>query len=59
MFRFLDKLMSSVCIKTIIEDKNTDFPKKILKLVQAEIVCKDIYKLMDGISVLCQFIQVK
>ncbi|KAJ8961404.1 hypothetical protein NQ318_014649 [Aromia moschata] len=60
MFRFLDKLFDSGCISLIIEDKESDFMKKILKLIQMEIAgCKDIYKLIDGINVLCQFIQIK
>lgn len=59
VFRFLDKLLSSGCIKCVIDDKTSEFPKKILKLIQSEIVCKDIYKLIDGIGVLCQFIQVR
>lgn len=59
MFRFLDKLMSSGCITCVLEDHNSEFPKKILKLIQQEIVCKDIYKLIDGISALCQFLQVR
>lgn len=51
--------MSSGCIKNIINDPNSEFPKKVLKLIQAEIVCKDIYKLIDGTNALCQFIQVR
>ncbi|XP_050312705.1 tubulin-specific chaperone D [Anthonomus grandis grandis] len=59
MFRFLDKLIDSQCISGIIEDTGDDFTKRILKLVQMEIAgCRDIYKLMDGISLMCQFIQV-
>lgn len=59
MLRFLDKLFSSGCIQFIIDDLNSDFPKRVLKLIQMEInSCKDIYKLIDGINVLCQFIQV-
>ncbi|KAJ8938560.1 hypothetical protein NQ314_011450 [Rhamnusium bicolor] len=60
MFRFLDKLFDSGCLNLIIEDANLDFIKKILKLIQMEIAgCKDIYKLIDGINILCQFIQIK
>lgn len=60
MFRFLDKLMSSGALELIINDLESDFPKRMLKLIQMEIAgCKDIYKLIDGISVLCQFIQVR
>ncbi|KAJ8975561.1 hypothetical protein NQ317_000745 [Molorchus minor] len=60
MFRFLDKLFDSGCLNLIIEDKDSDFIRKILKLIQMEIAgCKDIYKLIDGINVLCQFIQIK
>ncbi|XP_066141125.1 tubulin-specific chaperone D [Euwallacea fornicatus] len=59
LFRFLDKLFDSGCITSIISDSSCDFSKRILKLVQLEISgCKDIYKLMDGINVLCQFIQI-
>lgn len=59
MFRFLDKLFSSGSIDCVINDLNNEFPKKVLKLIQMEINgCKDIYKLIDGINVLCQFIQV-
>lgn len=51
--------MSSGCIGCIINDPSSDFPRKILKLVQTEIVgCKDIYKLIEGINTFCQFIQV-
>ncbi|KAK9710946.1 Tubulin folding cofactor D C terminal [Popillia japonica] len=60
MFRFLDKLFSSGCISCIINQPDHDFPKKIFKLIQIEINgCKDIYKLIDGIAVLCQYLQVK
>ncbi|XP_017771538.1 PREDICTED: tubulin-specific chaperone D [Nicrophorus vespilloides] len=60
MFRFLDRLFSSGCIDHILDNLQSDFAKKILKLVQMELNgCKDIYKLIDGISILCQFIQVK
>lgn len=59
MLRFLNKLMGSGCITEVITDPNSEFPRKILKLVQLEITgCKDIYKLIDGIDLLCQFIQV-
>lgn len=59
ILRFLDKLMCSGRIHLIIDDPNSEFSKKILKLVQLEINgCKDIYKLVDGINLLCQFIQV-
>nr|XP_023027464.1 tubulin-specific chaperone D [Leptinotarsa decemlineata] len=62
MFRFLDKLFDSGCIELIMADSNSEFEfiKKTLKLIQVEIAgCKDIYKLIDGITVLCQYIQVK
>lgn len=59
MFRFLDKLFSSGCISCIINEPDHEFPKKLFKLIQIEINgCKDIYKLIDGISVLCQYLQV-
>lgn len=59
-FRFLDKFFDSGCLASIIEDSNSDFAKTILKQIQIEISgCKDIYKLIDGISVICQFIQVQ
>lgn len=59
MLRFLDKLLGSGCLNTIIEDSDSEFPKSILKLIQHEMNgCKDIYKLIDGINVLGQFIQV-
>lgn len=59
MLRFLEKLMSSGGISLVINNPNSDFAKKILKLIQLEIAgCKDIYKLIDGINVLCQFVQV-
>ncbi|CAH1175633.1 unnamed protein product [Phaedon cochleariae] len=58
MFRFLDKLFDSGCIDCMVKDSETEFFKKILRLIQAEIsACKDIYKLIDGITVLCQLIQ--
>ncbi|KAL3280428.1 hypothetical protein HHI36_017910 [Cryptolaemus montrouzieri] len=60
MFRFLDKLLESGCIECILQNNDSDFAPKILKLIQFEISgCKDIYKLMDGVNVLCQFIQIK
>lgn len=59
MFRFLEKLMCSGSINVIIGDPNSEFSKKIFKLIQVEMNgCKDIYKLVDGINLLCQFIQV-
>ncbi|KAG5900138.1 hypothetical protein JTB14_012811 [Gonioctena quinquepunctata] len=60
MFRFLDKLFDSGCIESVIADSGSEFIKKTLKLIQVEIAgCKDIYKLIDGITVLCQFIQIR
>uniref|UniRef100_A0A6P7FPZ1 Tubulin-specific chaperone D n=1 Tax=Diabrotica virgifera virgifera TaxID=50390 RepID=A0A6P7FPZ1_DIAVI len=60
MFRFLDKLFDSGCIEDVISDDSSEFVNKTLKLIQLEISgCKDIYKLIDGINVLCQFIQMK
>lgn len=59
MFRFLDKLFSSGCIEKVIEDQSNDWTKRILKMVQVELNgCKDLYKLIDGINILCQFLQV-
>lgn len=59
MFRFLEKLLSSGCFQSIIDDPNSKFSSQALKLVQCEIQgCKDIYKLIDGTNCLCQFIQV-
>ncbi|KAL1505707.1 hypothetical protein ABEB36_005211 [Hypothenemus hampei] len=58
LFRFFDKLCDSGCLTSALQDN--DFTMNIFKLVQLEISrCKDIYKLIDGISVFCQFIQVK
>ncbi|KAB0802179.1 hypothetical protein PPYR_04365 [Photinus pyralis] len=60
MFRFLSKIMGSGCITNVITDANSEFPQKILKLIQLELAgCKNIYKLIDGIDLLCQFIQIK
>lgn len=60
LFRFFDKLLSSGCIQHIIDDPASDFPRKILKLILIEISgCKDVYKLVDGINALAQFIQVR
>lgn len=60
MFRFLEKLLSSGCFQSIIDDDRSRFSTQALKLVQMEISgCKDIYKLIDGISCLCQFIQIR
>lgn len=59
MFRFLDKLFSSGAVNCLIEDSTCDFAKSILKLVLKEMTgCKDLYKLIDGINVLAQFVQV-
>lgn len=59
MFRFLEKLFASGCFEDIIKDENNEFSTKTLKMIQLEISgCKDIYKLIDGIGVLCQYIQV-
>ncbi|KAF5295539.1 hypothetical protein FQR65_LT10402, partial [Abscondita terminalis] len=58
MFRFLNKLMGSGCISNVISNPKNDFSRKILKLVQNEMAgCKDIYKLIDGIELLCQYLQ--
>ncbi|XP_044262327.1 tubulin-specific chaperone D [Tribolium madens] len=60
MFRFLDKLFSSGCVQHLTDDPTSDFCKKILKLAMAELVgCKDAYKIIDGINLLAQFVQVK
>ncbi|XP_064213928.1 tubulin-specific chaperone D isoform X2 [Tribolium castaneum] len=60
MFRFLDKLFSSGCIQHLADDPSSDFCKKILKLAMNELVgCKDAYKIIDGINLLAQFVQVK
>ncbi|XP_044761611.1 tubulin-specific chaperone D [Coccinella septempunctata] len=60
MFKFLDKVFDSGCLECVLQDKESDFAPQILKLIQAEIAgCKDIYKLIDGVNTLCQFIQIK
>ncbi|CAG9860286.1 unnamed protein product [Phyllotreta striolata] len=60
MFRFLDKLFDSGCLDSVITVDNSDFMKKLFKLIQLEISgCRDIYKLIDGINVFCQFIHLK
>lgn len=60
MLRFLDKLFDSEIMVYLNIDENAEFVKKILKLVQIQISgCKDIYKLIDAIAILCQFIQIK
>ncbi|RZC41515.1 tubulin-specific chaperone D, partial [Asbolus verrucosus] len=60
MFRFLEKLFGSGCIEHTLQDHTSDFPKKVLKLILVEIAgCKDVYKLVDGVNILAQFIQVK
>ena len=57
--RFLEKFFSSGCIDHLTEDPAADFCKRLLKLILAEISgCKDIYKLIDGINLLAQFVQV-
>lgn len=59
LFRFLDKLLGSGCVDLVLEDSQSTFAKKTLKLILLEIIgCKDIYKLIDGINALCQYIQV-
>lgn len=59
MFKFLDKLLGSGCAKCIIDDSDSDFLKRTFKLIQSEITsCKEVYKLIDGIDALCQFLQV-
>ncbi|XP_018322258.1 tubulin-specific chaperone D [Agrilus planipennis] len=60
ILRFLSRIMTSGCLTNILDFQKSDFAKKILKLVQLEIAgCRDVYKLVDGIDVLCQFIQVR
>ncbi|XP_045480328.1 tubulin-specific chaperone D [Harmonia axyridis] len=60
MFKFLDKLFDSGCLECVLRDEKSEFAPQMLKLIQAEIAgCKDIYKLMDGVNTLCQFIQIK
>ncbi|CAH0559200.1 unnamed protein product [Brassicogethes aeneus] len=60
MFSFLDKLFDSGCISFVSKEEDNNYAKRLLKLIQLEIAgCRDIYKLIDGINVLCQFIQVK
>lgn len=59
MLRFLEKLFSSGSIQHLTDDPSFDFCKRILKLTMNEIAgCKDVYKLVDGINLLAQFIQV-
>lgn len=60
MLRFLDKLFDSECMEFLMTEENRPFMTSILRLVQMQIVgCKDIYKLIDGITVLCQLIQIR
>lgn len=59
IFRFFEKLMSSGCIQSLLDDSASTFIPQILKMIQLEILgCRDIYKLIDGIGALCQFVQV-
>lgn len=60
MFRFLEKMFSSGSISVVLNDNDSQFARKALKLIQLEINgCRDIYKLIDGIAILCQFLQVQ
>lgn len=59
MFRFLDQLFSSGYLGCVINEPNSELARKLLKLIQLEMSgWKDIYKIIDGINIICQFIQV-
>lgn len=58
MLRFLDKLYDSECLDYV--RSYEEFASSVLRFVRVEIAgCKDIYKLIDAITVLCQLIQIK
>ena len=56
---FLDRLLSSGCIQSVIDDANSEIPERMLILVKKEV--KHQHKtqlLISSIQVLCQLLQV-
>lgn len=59
MFGFLDRLLNSGCISVVLQDTSSTFAMDIFNLLKTEINdCKNTYKLIDSINVMCQLIQV-
>lgn len=56
---FLDRLLSSGCIQSIIDDPNSEIPDRMLTLVKKEMKCQHKTQLLiSSIQVFCQLLQV-
>jgi len=59
MLTFLDRLLSSGCIQSVLDDANNSIAERILTLLKREIKYSSNMKLLiSSINVFCQLLQV-
>lgn len=59
LLTFLDRLLGSGSVHSVLVDPNIPFASEILRVVKAEVTrSKDVHKLNHGVDVLCQLVQV-
>jgi hypothetical protein len=59
LFGFLDRLFSSGCVRSVLENPQLTFASDILQHVKLEIGrTRDAIKLMGSVDVLCHLVQV-
>ncbi|KAK6617706.1 hypothetical protein RUM44_005294 [Polyplax serrata] len=60
LFTFLDRLLGSGVIRSVLEDNNSKFAEELFRLSKIEIArIKDYRKLVNSMDVFCQLVQVK
>lgn len=59
LLTFLDRLLGSGSVHSVLVDPDFPFSSEILRVVKAEVTrSKDVLKLNHGVDVLCQLVQV-
>lgn len=60
LFTFLDRLLGSGVIRSVLEDNNSKFAEELFRLSKIEIArIKDYRKLVNSMDVFCQLVQVR
>lgn len=59
LLEFLDRLFSSGCVRSVLENPQSTFASDVLRHVKLEIGrTRDIFKLMGSVNILCHLVQV-
>lgn len=59
LLTFLDRLLGSGCVHSVLVDPEVSFSSEILRVVKGVVTrSKDVHKLNRGVDVLCQLVQV-